>query len=70
MPTESYYLKKAATAKGVSVEEAKDDIKTRAEILSFLVNQGKRTFSEVTLAIRDYMSTLKTSESSRRSGDQ
>jgi len=57
MPSESYYLKKAATAKGITVEEALNDIKMRAEILNFLVIQGKRTFMEVTQVIRDYSKT-------------
>ncbi len=54
MLSESYYLKKAALMKGISVEEALSDIKTRASILNLLVTQGMRSFKEVTQAIRDY----------------
>jgi flagellar protein FlaI len=55
---ESHYLMKAATERrGISVEEAKNDIRMRAEILSFLANSGRRSFAEVTQVIRDYVRT-------------
>jgi flagellar protein FlaI len=55
---ESYYLKKAATERrGISVEEAKNDIRMRAEILDFLAKSGRRSFAEVTQVIRDYVRT-------------
>lgn len=54
---DSYYLEKAANMKGIAVEEAKSDIRMRAEILSFLAKQGKRGFSEVTQVIREYIRT-------------
>jgi flagellar protein FlaI len=52
---ESYYLEKAAKMRGISVAEAKNDIRMRAEILNYLAEQGKRSFKEVTQVIRNYV---------------
>lgn len=57
MPNQSYYLKKAATMKGITMEQAQADIDARAEMLAYLVNHSKRGFAEVTQVIREYMST-------------
>jgi hypothetical protein len=57
MPSESHYLKKATIAKGITVEDAQNDIKTRTDLLTFMVNQNKRTFTDVTQFIRDYAKT-------------
>jgi flagellar protein FlaI len=57
MPSESYYVKKAAIAKGITVEDAQNDIKTRTDLLTFMVNQDKRTFTDVSQFIRDYAKT-------------
>ena len=57
MPNQSYYLKKAAVMKGITIEQAQSDIDARAEMLTYLVNHNKRGFKEVTQVIRDYMST-------------
>jgi flagellar protein FlaI len=57
MPSESYYLKKAAIAKGITVEATLNDIKTRTDLLTFMVNQNKRTFTDVSQFIRDYAKT-------------
>ena len=57
MPSESYFLKKAAIAKGITVEDALNDIKTRTDLLTFMVNQNKRTFIDVSQFIRDYAKT-------------
>ena len=50
--------------KGISVEEALSDIKTRASILNLLVTQGMRSFKEVTQAIRDYSNPTSKSDKS------
>ena len=52
---ESYYLAKAAKTRGISVAEAKNDIRMRAEILNYLAEVKKRSFSEVTQVIRNYV---------------
>jgi flagellar protein FlaI len=52
---ESYYLAKAAKTRGISVPEAKNDIRMRAEILNYLAEEKKRSFSEVTQVIRNYV---------------
>ena len=52
---ESYYLEKAAKTRGISVAEAKNDIRMRAEILNYLAEEKKRSFSEVTQVIRNYV---------------
>jgi flagellar protein FlaI len=57
MPNQSFYLKKAAIMKGITMEQAQSDIDARAEMLTYLVNHNKRGFKEVTQVIRDYMST-------------
>ena len=57
---ESYYLKKAAKMRGITVEEAKHDIKMRAEILNFMAEHNKRSFSEVTQVIRNYVNVPET----------
>ncbi|MGD0804320.1 MAG: type II/IV secretion system ATPase subunit [Candidatus Bathyarchaeia archaeon] len=57
MPNQSFYLKKAAIMKGITLEQAQSDIDARAEMLTYLVNHNKRGFKEVTQVIRDYMST-------------
>jgi flagellar protein FlaI len=57
---ESYYLQKAAKMRGISVDEAKNDIRMRAEILNFLAGEGKRSFSEVTQVIRNYVTAPET----------
>jgi flagellar protein FlaI len=59
MPSESYYLKKAALAKGITVGDTQSDIKTRTDLLTLMVNQNKRTFADVTQFIRDYAKTPK-----------
>ena len=56
---DSYYLKKEATRKGITIEEAKNDVRMRTEILTILAEQNKRSFSEVTQVIRDYVRTPK-----------
>ena len=57
MPNQSFYLKKAAVMKGITIEQAQSDIDARAEMLTYLVSHNKRGFKEVTQVIRDYMST-------------
>jgi flagellar protein FlaI len=57
MPNQSFYLKKAAVMKGITMEQAQSDIDARAEMLTYMVNHNKRGFKEVTQVIRDYMST-------------
>lgn len=57
MSNPSYYLKKAATMKGITMEQAQADIEARAEMLTYLVNHNKRSFTEVTQVIREFMST-------------
>jgi flagellar protein FlaI len=52
---ESHYLAKAAKTRGISVPEAKNDIRMRAEILNYLAEEKKRSFSEVTQVIRNYV---------------
>ncbi|MCJ7634747.1 type II/IV secretion system ATPase subunit, partial [Candidatus Bathyarchaeota archaeon] len=58
--SESYYLQKAAKIRGITIEEAKHDIKMRTEILNYLVENNKRSFSEVTQVIRDYVKVPET----------
>jgi flagellar protein FlaI len=58
--SDSFYLQKAARMRGITVEEAKHDIKMRTEILSYLVENNKRSFSEVTQVIRDYVKVPET----------
>jgi flagellar protein FlaI len=53
--SESYYLEKAAKMRGITVDEAKNDIRMRAEIMNYLAETGKRSFSEVTQVIRNYV---------------
>ena len=60
MPHQSHYLKKAATMKGITLEQAQADIDARAEMLTYLVNHSKRSYSEVTQVLREYMSTPET----------
>jgi flagellar protein FlaI len=57
---ESYYLEKAAKMRGISVVEAKNDIRMRAEILNYLAEEGKRSFTEVTQVIRNYVTAPET----------
>ncbi|MCW4040136.1 MAG: type II/IV secretion system ATPase subunit, partial [Candidatus Bathyarchaeota archaeon] len=57
---ESYYLEKAAKTRGISVVEAKNDIRMRAEILNYLAEEKKRSFSEVTQVIRSYVTSPET----------
>jgi len=57
MPNLSHYLKKAATMKGITMEQAQADIDARSEMLTYLVNHNKRSFDEVTQVIREFMST-------------
>lgn len=57
---ESYYLEKAAKTRGISVVEAKNDIRMRAEILNYLAEEKKRSFSEVTQVIRNYVTSPET----------
>ena len=57
LASDSFYLKKAAAMTGLTVEESKNDVRMRAEILAVLANEGKRSFSEVTQVIRDYVRT-------------
>jgi len=64
MPNQSHYLKKAATMKGITLEQAQADIDARAEMLTYLVNHSKRGFGEVTQVIREYMSTPETARDS------
>jgi flagellar protein FlaI len=62
--TESYYLQKAANMRGITVEEAKNDIRMRAEILNYLAEEGKRSFPEVTEVIRNYVKAPETAHES------
>jgi flagellar protein FlaI len=57
MPNTSFYLKKAAIMKGITIEQAQSDIDARSEMLTYMVNKNKRGFKEVTQVIREYMST-------------
>lgn len=57
---ESYYLEKAAKTRGISVVEAKNDIRMRAEILNYLAEEKKRSFKEVTQVIRSYVTSPET----------
>jgi flagellar protein FlaI len=57
---ESYYLEKAAKMRGISVAEAKNDIRMRAEILNYLAEEEKRSFTEVTQVIRNYVTAPET----------
>jgi flagellar protein FlaI len=52
-PNQSYYLKKAALMKGITVDVALQDIQSRADILRYMVREGKRSFAEVSQVIRD-----------------
>jgi flagellar protein FlaI len=54
--TESYYLRKAAKMRGITIEEAKHDIMMRAEVLNYLSENNMRSFSQVTQMIRNYVS--------------
>jgi flagellar protein FlaI len=62
--TESHYLQKAANMRGITVEEAKNDIRMRAEILNYLAEEGKRSFPEVTEVIRNYVKAPETAHES------
>ncbi|UCH38292.1 MAG: type II/IV secretion system ATPase subunit [Candidatus Bathyarchaeota archaeon] len=62
--TESYYLQKAAKMRGITVEEAKNDIRMRAEILNYLAEEGMRSFPEVTEVIRNYVKAPETAHES------
>ena len=57
LSSDSFYLKKAAVMNGLTVEEAKNDVRMRTEILTVLANECKRSFAEVTQVIRDYVRT-------------
>jgi len=70
--SESYYLQKAAKMRGITVKEAKHDIKMRADILSYMAENNRRSFAEVTQVIRDYIKvpvTLHESLSAQRARD-
>jgi flagellar protein FlaI len=70
MPNQSHYLRKAATMKGITMEQAQADIDARAEMLTYLVNHGKRSFTEVTQVIREYMSTPESARESLMMEDE
>jgi flagellar protein FlaI len=70
MPSESHYLKKAAIAKGITVEDAQNDVKTRTDLLTFMVNQNKRTFTDVSQFIRDYAKTPESIHESLRGNER
>jgi flagellar protein FlaI len=70
MPSESHYLKKAAIAKGITVEDAQNDVKTRTDLLTFMVNQNKRTFTDVSQFIRDYAKTPENIHESLRGNER
>ena len=70
---ESHYLQKAAKMRGIGVEEAKHDIKMRAQILSYMAENNKRSFPEVTQMIRSYVQvpeTIHESLTAQRKRDQ
>ena len=54
---DSYYLKKAAEVKGITLQEAKKEVSIRASLLDTLALHGVRSFNEVSKVIRDYIMT-------------